>query len=87
MRRTLFVVAGVALAAVAARAAHRRRASQPELEPGPDPAEELRKSLDATRDGEGDLSDANRPSLEERRARVHEKAQEAIDLMGEPGNE
>ncbi len=63
---------------------HRHR-QQPAAEPAPDPAGELRRKLEETREDEAQV--AEEPvvdeSLEERRARVHAKAQEAIDAMHE----
>jgi hypothetical protein len=83
MRRALFVAGGIALAAAVAQAARHRRGKQLELEPAPDPAEELRRTLESSREDAGAEPEGDRPSLEERRARVHGKAQEAIDLMRE----
>jgi hypothetical protein len=58
----------------------------------PDPAEELRRKLAETRaDDEPSVTDdtdaATEESLDERRARVHAKAQEAIDAMREEEEE
>ncbi len=63
--------------------------------PAVDPAEELRRKLADARetepaaepDDEPDLADATvaGESLDERRARVHAKAREAIDAMGDDG--
>jgi hypothetical protein len=53
-----------------------------------DPADELRRRLDATRTAEPEADapeDADARTLEERRADVHLKAQEAIDAMRESG--
>ncbi len=53
-----------------------------------DPAEELRQRLAAQRTADtappGETEDATRETLDERRARVHAKAQQAIDAMREP---
>jgi hypothetical protein len=75
----------VSIAALARVLARRRRrethaAEQEAL--AQDPAEELRRKLSETREAAG----ATEPSgptetLEERRSRVHAKAQEAIDAM------
>ena len=61
----------------------RRRREAPVAEP--DPADELRRKLAATRDEAPAAPDDPDPeeSLEERRARVHAKAQETIDSMHE----
>jgi hypothetical protein len=53
-----------------------------------DPAEELRRRLAEARGAEPVSEPAAAPaeeSLEERRARVHAKAREAIDAMGDDG--
>jgi len=71
----------------------RRDRGEPEPAPaGPDPADELRRKLAETRDetpGEAatapDEPVATGESLEERRARIHAKAQEATDAMREDG--
>jgi len=74
--------------------ARRRRAPGPVAAPPVDDhAEALRRKLDESRAAETTTStataaepadDAPRESLEDRRARVHAKAQEAIDSMQEP---
>ena len=91
MQRSLAWIAGlVGIAALGRFLARRRgRSSGSPLEvPARDPAEELRRKLDEQR---GDTAtearpstDAHSESLEERRARVHAKAQEALDAMREP---
>ena len=51
-----------------------------------DPAEELRRKLADARVAEPDVAPAPEPpdeTLDERRARVHAKAREAIDSMGD----
>jgi hypothetical protein len=54
-------------------------------EPQVDPADELRRKLAETRPEEpaATVAPASEEPLEERRARVHAKAQEAIDAMHE----
>jgi hypothetical protein len=63
----------------------RRRGQEPPATGGPDPADELRRKLAETRDTEsGDGQPAEQDeSLDERRARVHAKAQEAMEAMRE----
>jgi len=51
-------------------------------EPVADPAEELRRKLAAKRQPES-VEPGATETLEERRARVHAKAREAIDAMGD----
>ena len=52
-----------------------------------DPAEELRRKLANARGSEPEGTPASEPAetLDERRARVHSKAREAIDSMGDAG--
>lgn len=92
MKRALGWFAGlVGLAALGRWLARRARAKAVEPDGG-DPAEELRRRLDATRI-EDPAPDALRPeepepdarSLDDRRADVHQRAQEAIDAMRESG--
>ena len=53
-------------------------------EPADDPAEELRRRLADARGAEPEQEPAGEPeSIEERRARVHAKAREAIDAMAD----
>ena len=55
---------------------------------GADPAEELRRRLAEAREAEPASEPAATPveeTLDERRARVHAKAREAIDAMGDDG--
>ncbi len=87
MRRALFWIGGIALAAALVRAARRRGAPQAPLEPAPDPADELRETLATAREAGDPRPAPASPSLQERRARVHEQAQEAIDLMREQDEE
>ena len=98
MRRLIGWTAGVVgVAALARMLARRRPAPKPvAAPPADDHAEVLRRKLDETRasdaasaptstaDVEDVEDEAPRESLENRRARVHAKAQEAIDAMQEP---
>jgi hypothetical protein len=93
VRRLLAWIAGLVSIAALARLLRRRRRpapTQPEVTPtegGEDPAEELRERLAAARadDAPPDDESVDAPSsLEERRARVHERAQDAIDAMRDP---
>lgn len=64
----------------------RRHELEPPAETGPDPAEELRRRLDEQRVAEQAAAEQPIPAddgetLEERRARVHAQAQEAMDAM------
>jgi hypothetical protein len=63
----------------------RRETAQP-VEPQPDPVDELRRKLDEQRAAEQVAEEQPAPAddeetLEQRRARVHGKAQEAMDAM------
>lgn len=62
---------------------------EPVPEEGEDPATELRERLAAQRTTEPvapeEVAAPEGETLEERRARIHAKAQEAIDAMREPG--
>jgi hypothetical protein len=95
VRRALRWLAGLAGLAALIRllaVSRRRRLRETPSAPGRDPATELRRKLDEARvagppaptpDGP---PAASRPvsspvSIEERRARIHRKAQEAIELM------
>jgi hypothetical protein len=94
VRRALTWLAGAVGVAALARMRSRRRAG---LAPAPaDPADELRRKLaDQRRDethAAGDVVSEPEPpedpqpgpvDLEERRARVHARAQEAIELMSD----
>ncbi|HET8811259.1 MAG TPA: hypothetical protein VFM67_01555 [Gaiella sp.] len=94
MRRLIGWTAGVVgIAALARMLARRRRAPLPVAAPPVDDhAEALRRKLDESRAAETTSTatpaepadEASRESLEDRRARVHAKAQEAIDAMQEP---
>ena len=89
MKRAVAWIAGlVGIAALGRALARRRRpaaavAEQPGPPPvGDDPAEELRRKLAEQRPPEPDAAAAPvDETLEERRARVHAKAREAIDAM------
>jgi hypothetical protein len=99
VKRALASLAGlIGLAALGRWLAQRRRPAEPVADtvPGPiaadpiaaetadDPAEALRRKLADARDGEPEDAQAAEPeSLDERRARVHAKAREAIDAMGD----
>ena len=61
---------------------------EPVETPADDPAEELRRKLASARQPGPDIATepaAREETLEERRARVHAKAREAIDAMGDDG--
>jgi hypothetical protein len=86
-------LAGIAaLARVLATRQARREAHLPTpvATPELDPAETLRRKLSESRaepaaaDASPQLHEERSESLEERRARVHAKAQEALDAMQEP---
>ena len=86
----------VGIAALARVLARRRRSHEgPSVAPpvGPDRADELRRKLDETREEtaaseapeqEPDAAEAPSQTLDERRSRVHAKAQEAIEAMQDP---
>jgi hypothetical protein len=91
VRRLFGWTAGLVGIAALARllAARRDRAVAPALppaSPAEDPAEELRRKLAESRDADAppvEQTTTSEPaeSLEERRARVHAKAQEALEAM------
>ena len=93
MRRLIGWTAGVVGIAALARMLARRRRHDAPPPPAPAPvddrAEALRRKLDETRAVEEPEPEAvaepaaPQESLEERRARVHAKAQEAIEAMQE----
>jgi hypothetical protein len=98
VKRAFASVAGlVGLAALGRWLANRRQPVASPAEPGEatpaeaaggDPAEELRRKLADARVTEPDGAPAPEPSqetLDERRARVHAKAREAINSMGDGG--
>jgi hypothetical protein len=93
VRRAFAWLAGLAGVAALGRAAARRRhrsstatvPSPAPAEPAGDPADALRARLDEQRQRQTETPDTAAPeTLEERRARIHEKAQQAIDAMREP---
>ena len=88
MRRALTWLAGaVGLAALARLRARRHAAAPAQVLVEEDPADELRRKLADQREDEpaGDDADvtADPVDLDARRAEVHQRAQEAIDLMRE----
>ncbi len=94
MKRTLAWLAGlVGIAALGRTLARRRQPTESVAEHPPtvattDPAEELRRKLAGQRQPEPEAeAGAERvaQTLEERRARVHAKAREAIDAMDDDG--
>jgi hypothetical protein len=92
MKRALAWVAGAVGIAALGRALSRRGSAAPAAEPGipvDDPAEELRRTLAASREDDPAAAGEDEPegTLDERRARVHAKAQEAIDAMRDPGTD
>ncbi len=93
MKRALASFASLVGIAALGRWLSRRRhpattVSEPVGTPAADPAEELRRKLASARQPEPETAtepDAPEETLEERRARVHAKAREAIDAMGDDG--
>ena len=89
MRRLIGWTAGlVGIAALARLLAARRDRTPPPALPTKDPAEELRRKLAESRAPDAPAAEPTRPSernesLEERRAHVHAKAQEALSAMDE----
>jgi hypothetical protein len=88
VKRTLAWLAGIAGIAALGRMLARRRhptemiAEAPAVAAADDPAAELRRKLSDQRQPEPEAEPAPVPeTLEERRARVHAKAREAIDTM------
>ena len=93
MRRGLTWLAGLVGIAALLRRRSRRRGATSQSAPAPtapaaDPVVELRQKLDDTRaadpSSEPASDEAAALSLDERRARVHERAQDAISLMDSP---
>ena len=93
MKRALTSIAGlVGIAALGRWLSQRRHPApivpEPVVAPADDPAEELRRKLASARQPEPEIATepaAPEETLEERRARVHAKAREAIDAMGDDG--
>jgi len=100
VKRSLAWLTGIVGIAALGRVLSRRKAShgpdeQPApasevveeivLDPAADPAEELRRKLEAARQPEPAAEPEAVESLEERRARVHAKAREAMDAMNDEG--
>lgn len=93
MKRALTSIAGLVGIAALGRWLSRRRHPAPTVRepveaPADDPAEELRRKLASARQPEQETATepaAPEETLEERRARVHAKAREAIDAMSDNG--
>ena len=93
MKRALASLAGIiGLAALGRWLSRRRQPAEPladatvepiAAQPADDPAEELRRKLADAREAEPEQTAAEPESLDERRARVHAKAREAIDAMSD----
>jgi hypothetical protein len=87
MRRALAWTAGIVGIAAFARLLRRRSATpRVEVQPAADPAHELRRVLNESRASEGasqpQLTEAaDEPSVDERRADVHARAESAIARM------
>jgi hypothetical protein len=83
VRRLLTWLAGLAGVAALARLLRRKDSALPHpAVETPDPATELRRKLAETREHVVEPAVEDEPAaLDERRARVHAQAQEAIDLM------
>ncbi|MSO96321.1 MAG: hypothetical protein EXQ81_11130 [Thermoleophilia bacterium] len=97
MKRSLATLAGIVGIAALGRLLTKRRAArkteeqptqaeeaavEPVADPATDPAEELRRKLAAQRPPEAEAAVASE-TLEERRARVHAKAREAMGAMND----
>jgi hypothetical protein len=99
VRRLFRWAVGIASALAIWKAWTRRRPADttPAAPPEPDPADELRRTLASSREkteamvvaqGDEPAGDGPEASLEERRARVHAKAQEAAaEMRGIEGDE
>lgn len=102
MKRSLAWLAGIVGIAALGRWLARRKEPHPPVEqpdaardvadeavvdPATDPAEELRRKLEATRQHDAAAEPEPEPeqveTLEERRARVHAKAREAMNAMND----
>jgi hypothetical protein len=85
VRRALTWLAGLAGVAALLRRRARRRAQAAagaaDADATPDPAVQLRRKLDETRAAEPEPGAEPSVSLDDRRARVHDRAQETIDHM------
>jgi hypothetical protein len=92
VKRALAWLTGlVGIAALGRMLARRRQPAESIAEPSPapidDPAEELRRKLADQRQPEPEAEPVvAAETLEERRARVHAKAREAIDAMDDGGS-
>jgi len=92
VKRALAWLAGIAGIAALGRMLARRRQPADSIAEHPaapvdDPAEELRRKLDEQRQPQPEVETVPvGETLEERRARVHAKAREAIDAMGDDGS-
>ena len=87
MRRLLTWLAGLAGVAALVRFLRRKETVAPAspVDVAPDPATELRRKLAETREQTVEPPPDDEPAaLDERRARVHAQAQDAIDLMRTP---
>lgn len=93
MRRALAWVTGIVGVAALARLLHHRRHAGAVAPPeAVDPADELRRTLADRREAEEEPIDSSaeavvEPSLDERRAAVHTRAEEAIAQMREDAPE
>jgi hypothetical protein len=100
VKRSLAWFAGIVGIAALGRMLSRRKASGTPIEPAArptpaveetavdpaaDPAEELRRKLAAARQPEPPAEPEVVETLDERRARVHAKAREAMDAMNDEG--
>ena len=85
MRRTVTWLAGLAgIAALLRRRSRTEPAAPAATQSPPDPAAELRRKLEETRDAPSRprmLESEPAASLDERRARVHDKAHDVISSM------
>lgn len=88
MRKALLSLAGALGVAALLRALRRRPAPPVEAPAEPDPADALRATIaeasEQAQAPEREPTPDQQGTLEERRRRVHERAQEAIDAMQEP---
>ena len=91
VRRLFRWAVGIASALAIWKLWRRRTAVEEPQAPAPDPADELRRKLSETRAAAGadpamtpERASEPAETLDERRSRVHEKAQQAIQAMQEP---